>query len=125
MMSINDERYLDNTGWLDSPSFLDSHDFKAYAQKILSIISNAPHALCTRDIHTALGADANYYWTMDAIESLKAIEIIYGVVDRWRPRDSNLPCVPSGKWTDGKQHEFLFAGSGVPRTPTPDLGVSR
>lgn len=62
------------TGWnevFESPTWLDSREFKLYALRIATILLKAEHPLSTREIHDALGADADRRWTQDALEAIR------------------------------------------------------
>jgi hypothetical protein len=62
------------TSWneiFESPTWLDSQEFKEYALKIALILVNSETPLCTREIHAALGDDAKPRWTADALEAVR------------------------------------------------------
>ena len=71
-----------STEWLDeedlSPkSLFESNEFQKYRKRIVALLKRTKRALCTRDIHLALGRFAFVPWTMDALEqSNDVIELL-------------------------------------------------
>jgi hypothetical protein len=55
----------------ESPTWLDSKEFKEYALDIALILHRAKEPLCTREIHKALGKKARPRWTADALEAVR------------------------------------------------------
>lgn len=55
----------------ESPTWLDSKEFKEYALKVALVLLNADRPLCTRDIHAALGSEAKTDRTQDALEAIR------------------------------------------------------
>lgn len=68
-------------------TYLDEKPFKQYTEKISKIISAADHALCTREIHEALGNEARREWTADALEAILNIEPVGVQPVRYRPKN--------------------------------------
>lgn len=63
-----------SAGWhetFESPTWLDSREFKEYALEVALILANSEEPLCTREIHARLGDKANIRWTMDALEAVR------------------------------------------------------
>lgn len=54
-------------GW-ESPTWLDSKEFKDYLDEIADVLFKAGRPLCTREIHKFLGDKARPRWTQDALE---------------------------------------------------------
>lgn len=87
------ERSLLAVSWLEilddySPSrgFLNSDEFKKYQRKIERLILkyDDPRGMTTRAIHEALGWQARYEWTQDALDGLKTITAHGVVLTRYR-----------------------------------------
>jgi hypothetical protein len=65
-----------STSWneiFESPTWLDSREFKEYALAVALVLldTDEDHALCTRQIHEALGDKARPEWTQDALEAVR------------------------------------------------------
>jgi hypothetical protein len=69
-----DRHTRQSVGWstiFESPTWLDSKEFKEYALKIAQVLLASDHPLCTREIHAALGDDACPRRTQDALEAVR------------------------------------------------------
>lgn len=72
--------------WDDQDTYLDRSDFRTYARRIEQIVHTAGETGITiRAIHEALGCEANYNWTQDALESLRSVEGTGLLPTRFRP----------------------------------------
>jgi hypothetical protein len=96
-------------GWseiFESPTWLDSPAFKEYAFKIALILLESEHPLCTREIHTALGDDANPRWTQDALEAVRNLGKTGVLVTRYFiiPDDPRQP----KKLDQDEEHDRIF-----------------
>lgn len=110
--------------WADEDSFLPTDEFKDYAAMIEVIVQRAKEPLGTRQIHDKLGKDrVRREWTLDALESLKSVEKIEGLIDRWQFKQGIEP-VHKKRW-NGDNMSWLFSRSAYGRGPKfANLGVT-
>ncbi len=109
----------------DFDGYFVTDEFKDYAAAIELIIHSAKRPLCTRQIHNRLGKRrTRREWTLDALESLRSVELIPGlIVDRWRVAVNTRP-VHVDRW-NGDNMSWLFGRPGLGRKNNyADLGVS-
>ena len=105
----------------EGASYIDSEEFKDYAAAIEAIVHHADGPVGTRFIHETLGDCARREWTLDALSSLKSVELIEGYIDRWRPMLGVRP-VHTKRW-NGQRMAWLFARS-KKSAGFVDLGVN-
>lgn len=96
----------------DSPDqdehFLDRPDFLAYAAMVEAVVHAASEPVCTREIHETLGAEARREWTLDALENLRSIELVPGLINRWQVYNATSPRL--SKYLNRKNPSWMFAG---------------
>ena len=95
--------------WDDEFTYLDTEEFQDYAAAIEAIVHHSDGPVGTRLIHDTLGDRARREWTLDALSSLKSVEVIEGYIDRWHPMLGVEP-VHSKRWS-GQRMAWLFARS--------------
>jgi hypothetical protein len=96
-------------GWstiFESPTWLDSKEFKEYALKIAQILLASDRPLCTREIHAALGDDACPRRTQDALEAVRNLGKTGVLVTRYFiiPGDLAQPA----KLDQDEEHDRIF-----------------
>lgn len=113
----------------DSPDdhyYLESREFQDYAARVEGIIHTAKAAdrergLTTRQIHEKLGENARREWTADAIESLRSVETVQALVNRYRP--SRVEPKYDRKWRGKDGMRWLFGTTRYGQPPYADTGV--
>lgn len=99
-------RTRDNEGWglvdRTGPDFRDSDDFKAYAERIESIVYEAGEPGTIRFIHERLGPDnVRREWTLDALEQIKTVDRVEGLIDKYRVSRGAKPMSANVRWVSG------------------------
>jgi hypothetical protein len=98
-----------STGWnevFESPTWIDSREFKLYAFRIAKILLAADHPLCTREIHFELGDAAWPRWTMDALEAVRNLGKTGVLVTRYFIIDGELQ--QPRKLDQDAEHDRIF-----------------
>lgn len=108
-MSTKDEAnynyLLDN----DEFSYLQRKPFKAYADLVEQAVHALAEPVCTRQIHEFLGDNARREWTLDALESLKTVAKLPGLIDRWQRVCGTGPKLATFIG-ESKNPSWIFAG---------------
>lgn len=99
-------------------SYFDSDEFRDYAAAVEYIVHHSETPVGTRQIHSILGDKARREWTLDALDSLRSVKLIEGLVNRWKPATGHAP-VHSKRWS-GDSMGYLF---GRGKNNFADLGV--
>lgn len=102
------DRYTKQHEWHDmweSPTWLDTKEFKEYALKVAIVLQNADRPLCTREIHAAL-ADPKPRWTQDALEAVRNLGKVGILPTRYFIIDGE-PAQPK-KLDQDAEHDRIF-----------------
>jgi hypothetical protein len=98
-----------SAGWneiFESPTWLDSREFKLYALEVAKVLLASDRPLCTREIHTALGPRANQRWTADALEAIRNLGKTGVLVTRYFIATEDLP--QPAKLDQDAEHDRIY-----------------